>query len=95
MQTLGRGREGAGAVGLARPGEAGDGSWPLSSPSISLATLGLRPFQLSEGNGRVGRTVESGHVFVLLLRHGGLVLGAGTLAAGVIWSLPWCSWQTP
>lgn len=93
MQTLGRGREGAGAVGLARPSEAGDGSWPLSSLSISLATL--RPFQLSEGNGRVGRTVESGHVLVLLLRHGGLVLGTGTLAAGVIRSLPWCSWQTP
>lgn len=93
-QTLGLGQERAGAMVLARPSEAGGGGWPLASPSISLPTLGLGPCQLSEGDGRMGRTAESGHVLVLLLGRGGLVLRAGTLAASTIRSLPGCSWQT-
>lgn len=90
MQTLGCGPERAGTVGLSRLHEAGGSGWAVP---LSLATLGLRPSQLSESNGRAGRTAESGHVFVLLGGRRGLVLGAGTLASGIIQNLPGCSWQ--
>ena len=91
----GSGQSGAArGSGLALP----TGCW--AGPALSVSQLGhpgaeaLSTVREQGQGGQSPGTAESGYVLVFSLGRGVLVLGAGTLAAGVIRSLPWQSQQT-